>query len=128
MNLLLALSIGILFGTGVYLMLKRDLIRVVVGINLISSAVNLFIIAASVTRGVAPILPLPADKVPSDPLMQALVLTALVISFAITTLLLTLVYRIYTAHRSLDEEAVRQGTEQDKHQAVGEADVSEERH
>lgn len=119
MNLLLALIIGIIFGAGTYLTLKRDLIRMVMGISLISSAVNLFIIAASLSRGVPPIHPRAEDVssadgvVFSDPLTQALALTAIVIGFGITTLLLALVYRTYTIHESLDQEALREDEKQE---------------
>lgn len=108
MNVILAAVIGVLFGTGVFLMLKRDLIRVVVGVVLVSNAVNLIIIAAGLSRGDAPIYPLPLGGMISDPLVQALVLTAIVISFGVSALLLTLIYRVYTTHRSLDEEELHQ--------------------
>jgi multicomponent Na+:H+ antiporter subunit C len=119
MNLILALVIGVIFGAGTYLTLKRDLIRMVVGISLISSAVNLFIIAASISRGAPPIHPRAEDVSPpdgvvfSDPLTQALALTAIVIGFGITTLLLVLVYRTYTIHHSLDEEVLHEDEKQE---------------
>ncbi len=98
MNLLLAGAVAVLFGTGAYLMLKRDLIRVVSGVILLSNAVNLFIMSVGLSRGRAPIHPLPADGRVSDPLVQAMTLTAIVISFGISALLLALVYRVYAAH------------------------------
>ncbi len=104
MIVLFALVVAILFGTGAYLMLKRDLIRVVAGIILISNAVILFIIAAGLTRGRAPIYPLPEGEPISDPLVQAMALTAIVISFGITALLLSLVYRVYTTRETVDKE------------------------
>lgn len=112
MILLLALVIGILFGCGIFLMLKRDLIRVIIGVNVLSSGVNLFIIAASVRRGAVPIFPQEPGSPFADPLAQALVLTAVVISFGLTTLLLALVYRIYTSHGTLDERAIEAATQE----------------
>lgn len=106
MNLVVSLTIAILFGSGSYLLLKRDLIRVVGGAVLISQAINLFIILAGLSRGVAPIYPLPADEPVSDPLVQALTLTAIVITFGISALLLSLVYRAYTSNLSLDLEVL----------------------
>lgn len=103
MILLLASIIAVLFGTGTYLMLKRDLLRVVAGIMLIANAVSLFLIAVSLSRGAAPVHPLPDGRGVSDPLAQALTLTAIVISFGISALLLSLLDRIYTTHESIDQ-------------------------
>ncbi len=102
MTLILALAVAVLFGSGAYLILKRDLIRVVIGMVLISNAANLFIMAAGLTKGAAPIYPLPEGESISDPLVQAMTLTAIVISFGVSALLLSLVYRVYTSHLSLD--------------------------
>ena len=104
MTLTLALVGATLFGTGAYLMLKRDLFRVVAGIILISNAVTFFIVAAGLTQGAAPIYPLPEDRPVSDPLVQAMALTAIVITFGVSALLLSLVYRVYTAHEAADGE------------------------
>jgi multicomponent Na+:H+ antiporter subunit C len=100
--LIQSVAVAVLFGCGAYLMLKPDLIRVVVGMVLISNAANLFIVAAGLTKGVAPIYPL-AEGVPlADPLVQAMTLTAIVISFGVSALLLSIVSRVYTSHLSLD--------------------------
>jgi len=106
MILVFSLTIGLIFMAGVYLILKHDLIRVVGGMVLISNAANLFILGAAISRGDAPILPLglePADSI-SDPVVQALVLTAVVISFGVSALLLAIVYRVYLSHRTVDLE------------------------
>ncbi len=116
MIVLFALVVAILFGTGAYLMLKRDLIRVVAGIILISNAVILFIIAAGLTRGRAPIYPLPEGEPISDPLVQAMALTAIVISFGITALLLSLVYRVYTTRETVDKEDLSLAEAEDERQ------------
>lgn len=97
-----SLAIALIFGAGVYLVLKRDLIRVSVGMVLISNAANLFIMSSGLTNGPPPIYPLPADERVSDPLVQAMTLTAVVIGFGVSALLLSLVYRVYTSHLSLD--------------------------
>jgi multicomponent Na+:H+ antiporter subunit C len=101
-TLILSLAIAVLFGTGAYLILKHDLIRVAVGMVLISNAANLFIMSAGLTEGGPPIYPLPDDGDVSDPLVQSMTLTAIVIGLGVTALLLTLVYRVYTSHLSLD--------------------------
>ena len=102
MTLAFALATAVLFGAGAYLLLQRDLLRVVAGIILISNAATLFIASAGLTRGAAPIYPLPADRPVSDPLVQAMALTAIVITFGVSALLLSLVYRVYTAHEAAD--------------------------
>lgn len=106
MTFLTSLTVAILFGTGSYLMLQRNLVRVVVGIVLVSNAANLFIIASGLSVGAPPVLPIPEGMVASDPLVQAMVLTAIVISSSITALLLALVYRLYRAHGSVDIEDI----------------------
>lgn len=121
MLLLLALAVAILFGSGSYLLLKHDLIRVVVGMVLISNAANLFIMAAGLSRGQEPIYPLDRNEPVTDPLVQAMTLTAIVISFGVAALLLALVYRVYTSHLSLDIEELAGAEERDE--AVRELDV-----
>lgn len=104
MTLIFALAVATLFGTGAYLLLKRDLIRVVAGIILISNSVTLFILSLGLTRGAAPIYPLPDDAPISDPLVQSMALTAIVITFGVSALLLSLVYRVSTAHEPTAEQ------------------------
>jgi multicomponent Na+:H+ antiporter subunit C len=100
--LAMAIGIGALFGSGAFLLMKRDLIRVVGGVILISNAINLFIIAAGLSRGLEPIYPIEPGSHVSDPLVQALVLTAIVITFGTTAVLLGLIYRIYHGARPVD--------------------------
>lgn len=87
----LAISVGILVAGGVYLLLQRGLVRVVLGFMMLSHAVNLILISAGVTatRDI-PFLGQSAAEDSADPLPQAFVLTAIVISFAITVYMLTL--------------------------------------
>jgi multicomponent Na+:H+ antiporter subunit C len=98
-NLVFALAASALFGTGAYLMLDRDLVRVVFGVVLVSQAAVLTLVASGLARGSAPIYPLPKGSV-SDPLSQAMALTAIVIGLAVTALLLVLVLRVVQAYRS----------------------------
>jgi multicomponent K+:H+ antiporter subunit C len=92
MEIVLALGIGVLTGSGVWLILRPRTFQVIVGLSLLSYAVNLFIIAAGRVRvAAAPVLPGAGTGNPAqfaDPLPQALVLTAIVISFATTALFL----------------------------------------
>jgi multicomponent K+:H+ antiporter subunit C len=92
MELILALGIGAVAGSGVWLVLRPRTFQVIVGLSLLSYAVNLFILVMGRLRvGAPPILTAPEAGDPSryaDPLPQALVLTAIVISFATTALFL----------------------------------------
>ncbi|HZV56727.1 MAG TPA: Na+/H+ antiporter subunit C [Sphingobium sp.] len=93
MEIVLSLGIGILTGSGVWLILRPRTFQVIVGLSLVSYAVNLFIYAMGRLKVDAPPivgsgLADPADYV--DPVPQALVLTAIVISFAMTALLLVM--------------------------------------
>ena len=105
MTLLSALVFAVVFASGTFLLLQRDLTRVVVGIILVSNSAVLFIISAGLSRGAAPILPL-GDGGASDPLVQAMALTALIIGFAVAALLLAMVYRLYTTHGTVDLEEI----------------------
>ncbi len=103
MILLLSAVVAVLFGTGAYLMLKPDLFRVVVGMVMISNAAILALVASGLVRGRPPIHPLPEEpERVSDPLVQAMALTAIVIGFGVTALLLALAYRVYVSHESVD--------------------------
>lgn len=89
MNALFACAIAILTGCGVYLLLRARTYPVVLGLTLLSYAVNLFLFASGgLTAARAPILGTQADY--ADPLPQALVLTAIVIGFGMTAFLLIL--------------------------------------
>lgn len=92
MEIVLALAIGVLTASGIWLIMRPRTFQVVVGLSLLSYAVNLFIYAMGRLRVDAPpIVASGSTADPSqyaDPLPQALVLTAIVISFAMTALLL----------------------------------------
>lgn len=120
MTLVLSLAVAILFGTGAYLLLKHDLIQVVAGMVLISYAANLFIMAAGLTKGIPPIYPLTEGESISDPLVQAMTLTAIVISFGVTALLLSIVYRVYLAHRTIDIDVLAEAEEEAAEEAEAE--------
>lgn len=101
MTLIFALAAAIVFGCGAYLVLTNDLVRVVAGMVLISQSAVLVVIASGLTRGDAPILPT-GDRQPSDALVQAMALTAIVIGLAVTALLLAIVARVRATLRSLE--------------------------
>ena len=98
-NLLLVVVIAVLVTTGVYLLLERSLSRVVIGIILVGNGVNLSFLVAGGAAGGAPIVGLtPIDEM-SDPLPQAMVLTAIVITLGMTAFLMALAYRSWQLHR-----------------------------
>lgn len=106
MKLLFALAASVIFGTGAYLLLGRSLVRVVLGVVLVSQAAVLTLIASGLTRGYAPIYPL--ERPVSDPLSQAMALTAIVIGLAVTALLLVLVFRVVVSYRTQELEDLAQ--------------------
>jgi multicomponent Na+:H+ antiporter subunit C len=105
MNLVFALAAATLFGVGAYLVLQRDLVRLALGVVVVSHAAVLTLIASSLAHGAPPIYPLP-DGPLSDPLSQAMALTAIVIGMAITALLLVLILRVAVAFGSDELEEV----------------------
>ncbi|MDO4244718.1 MAG: NADH-quinone oxidoreductase subunit K [Deinococcus sp.] len=101
---LFALIIGILVAAGVFLLLSRSIVRVVLGLAFIGYGVNLAILTvAGLENKSPPLLTLPGPYV--DPLPQALILTAIVIGFATTALLLTVALRAYQVAGHDDVEA-----------------------
>jgi multicomponent Na+:H+ antiporter subunit C len=127
-NLLFALTIGVLFGSGVFLLLKPDLFRVVVGLVLVSNAANLTLMASGLGRGQAAIAPLEAGEPVADPLVHAMTLTALVIGFAVTALLLALAFVLYRSRRSVDlDELSRREAREAEEAEAREAAHDEER-
>ena len=94
MELLVAIAIGAMTAAGIYLMLRLRTFAVVLGLSMLSYAVNLFIFASGrLLSGAPPILG--AAEVMTDPLPQALVLTAIVISFGMTALVVILALGAY---------------------------------
>jgi multicomponent Na+:H+ antiporter subunit C len=106
----IAVLAGIFFAAAVYMLLSRSLIRMLLGLTLLGNAVNLLIFTAGrLTRGIPPIVvngevPLPGS---ANPLPQALVLTAIVIGFAMFVFLLVLAYRAYETLEVDDTDAMR---------------------
>ncbi|RPH44910.1 MAG: Na+/H+ antiporter subunit C [Burkholderiales bacterium] len=102
MALLMAIGIGVLAAAGIYLLLRPRTFDTILGLTLLSYAVNLFIFSMGrLSVGRAPIVEAGVSGY-ADPLPQALVLTAIVISFAMTALLLVLAVRANAASGSDD--------------------------
>jgi multicomponent Na+:H+ antiporter subunit C len=96
-NLVLVVTIGVLFAAGVYLLLERSLSRVLIGVILIGNGANLLFLVAGGAAGRPPIVG--SGEPMSDPLPQAMVLTAIVITLGMTAFLLALAYRSWQLHR-----------------------------
>ena len=134
-NTLLSLTIAILFGLGTFMILRRDIIRVIIGLSILSHAVNMLIVSAGVFDGtkvpiiteshgaadasgtifsdvlengiIAPVVSAGTHIEFVDPLVQALVLTAIVISLATTGFILILAYRIHEEYGTTDIKELR---------------------
>lgn len=92
MSVLMAATAALLFGMGTYLLLQRKLSRIIIGIGLLGHGANVILINSG-RRGLAPLIGSAPAADFADPLPQALVLTAIVINFGVTALLLSLAYR-----------------------------------
>ncbi len=112
METVLAILIGGLFAAGVYSILRRSIVKLVIGLILLGQSVNLLIFAAAgLTRGRPPLLSqegFVTGNVYADPLPQALVLTAIVISFGVIAFTLVLLYRAYQKAGSDDLDKMRE--------------------
>ena len=93
-----------LFATGTYLLLQKLLSRIIVGLGLIAHAANLVLLGSGGAPGRPPIVDAGPSGAFSDPLEQALVLTAIVITFGVTAFLLALAYRSWVEHGSDEVE------------------------
>lgn len=92
MTVMLAATAAALFGIGTYLVLQRKLSRIIIGIALLSHGANVLMVGSG-DSGAAPIIGNDTFRDLADPMPQALALTAIVISFGVTSLLLALAYR-----------------------------------
>ncbi|MCD4704014.1 MAG: NADH-quinone oxidoreductase subunit K [Methanosarcinaceae archaeon] len=129
-SVLLSITISILFGIGTFLILRRDIIKVIIGLSILSHAVNLLIASTGIFDGdkvpiitgshesavasgtiftddvvngvMSPVVSVMTGTHYVDPLVQALVLTAIVISLAITAFILILAYRIHEEYKTTD--------------------------
>ncbi|MCS7003181.1 MAG: Na+/H+ antiporter subunit C [Dehalococcoidia bacterium] len=111
MEIVLAFVIGVLFAAGTYLLLRRSIVKLVLGVAILSHATNLTIFAAGrLTRAQPPLVPLGETTAPApaaDPLPQALILTAIVIGFGFIAFLIVLLKRTYQTIGADDVDAMR---------------------
>jgi multicomponent Na+:H+ antiporter subunit C len=108
MEFVMAVVVGVMFAGGTYMILRPSLIRIVMGFGLYSNAANLLLITCG---GYSPDWQSPfvhetGNATLMDPLPPDIILTAIVISFAVSALFLTICYRVYLDHGTDDPEAL----------------------
>ncbi|WP_151669459.1 Na+/H+ antiporter subunit C [Nitrincola schmidtii] len=99
MEPIMAIAVGCLYAAAIYMMLRRSIVKLVIGLMLLSNAANLLIFtSAGMTRGAPPLIPVGAmqpEGIIADPLPQALILTAIVIAFGVLAFAVVLIHRAY---------------------------------
>jgi multicomponent Na+:H+ antiporter subunit C len=105
-DLLTALSIGLMFGIGIFQLLRRNVIRSAIGLIILTNAINLFLFATGAYQGLVAAYSESAGQV-SDPLPQALVLTAIIISMGGFSFVLGLLYIISVRYKTSDSDQVQ---------------------
>ncbi|GAA2938949.1 hypothetical protein GCM10010458_24380 [Microbacterium luteolum] len=129
-SLTLIVVMAVLFACGVYAMLERSLTRVLIGFLLLGNATNLLLLIVMGVPGNAPFFGTEGGM--SDPLPQALTLTAIVITFAVSAFLLALIYRSWqlgqadTVEDDAADIALRERTDADEDVLEDDADLEEE--
>ena len=99
MELLLAITAGVLYAAGIYLMLRRRLAQLIIGLGLLNNGTNILIFTSgSLTRATPPVIPDGLDRPPepfADPVPQSLILTAIVIGFGVLAFALVLARQVH---------------------------------
>ncbi len=125
LNLSLIITASCLIGAGVYLILERSLTRVLAGLLILGNGVNLLFLIAGGSAGEAPIEGTTAPAAMSDPLPQALVLTAIVIALATTAFLLAMAHRSWQLN---DNDDVQDDIEDASIRRLAAADEASDSH
>ena len=111
MDLLFAIVVGGLYAAGIFLMLRRHIVKLIIGLSLLSHGANLLIFTAGgLTRSAAPVIDGQEHHltgITADPVPQALILTAIVISFGVTAFMLVLIERTHHKVETDDLDELR---------------------
>lgn len=106
MEILLAIMTGLLYAAGIYMMLRRSLVKLIIGLILIGNGANLLIfLLGRIAKGKPPIIPGDSKVFVdafADPVPQALILTAIVISFGLQSFAIILIKRAYKVVKTDD--------------------------
>ncbi|SFX73081.1 Na+/H+ antiporter subunit C [Marinospirillum alkaliphilum] len=112
MEPIMALAVGLLYAAAIYMMLRRSIVKLVIGLMLLSNAANLLIFAsAGMTRGAPPLIPegaMAPEGLVADPLPQALILTAIVIAFGVLAFAVVLIHRAYEVVKADDLDQMKE--------------------
>lgn len=99
MEIVLAIMIGVLYAAGIYMILRRSLVKLILGIIILGNGANLLIfLLGRITKGSPPLIPGDLQTFAgayADPIPQALILTAIVISFGLQSFAIVLIKRAY---------------------------------
>lgn len=111
METVMAIVVGVLYATALYMMLRRSIVKLVIGLILLSNAANLLLFTSGgLTSGAPPLVPegmaQPLGLI-ADPLTQALILTAIVISFGVLAFAVVLIHRAYEVVRVDDMDRMK---------------------
>lgn len=107
MPIVIALATAILFGLGIFQILRRDLIKAAMGFAILFTAVNMFILAMGAYQAELPAYAnLAEEGQVSDPLVQALILTAVVVGFGAYALMLSMINIVSKRYKTLDSDSM----------------------
>lgn len=111
MEVLLAIMTGVLYAAGVFMILRRSFVKLIIGLILLGNGANLLIfLLGRITKGKPPIIPENLkyfDDTYADPVPQALILTAIVISFGLQSFAIVLIKRAYAITQTDDLDQIR---------------------
>jgi len=117
MELLLIFLIGVLYASGIYMILRRSMVKLLLGIMLLGNATNILIfLVGGIVKGKPPIIDInfkTFQDIYADPIPQALILTAIVISFGLTAFAIVLLKRVYALINSDDLDDLNTPEEED---------------
>jgi multicomponent Na+:H+ antiporter subunit C len=106
-ELLLAIMIGSLYASGIYMLLRRSMVKMIIGLILLGNGVNLLIfLLGGVAKGKPPILSAKLENF-ADPVPQALILTAIVISFGLQAFAIVLIQKVYEVLKTDDLDMIQ---------------------
>jgi multicomponent Na+:H+ antiporter subunit C len=112
MEVILAIVVGALYAAGLYLMMRRSIVKLILGLALLGQAANLLIFTIGrLTHNQPPLIPEGAKELTgpyADPLPQALILTAIVIGFGVQAFALVLLKRVYQTLKTDDLEKIHE--------------------